>query len=613
VLGTPALFATAYGNVGSSIYYALGVTAAIALGLTPLVFVVSGLIFACTAATYAEGTVLYPEAGGSSSFARHAFNELVSFGAAWAQMLNYIITVAISAFFVPHYLSIFWGPLRTNPWDIIGGIVVVVLLVGLNIVGIKEAATLNVFLAVVDFATQLLLVVLGFVLIFSPHLLSANVHWGTAPTWAHFALAIPVAMIAYTGIETVSNLAEEARDPRRSIPGSIRLVAIAVFAIYFTLPLVALSALPVYRNEAGQYVTRLGLNPPQGFKNDPVLGLVENLNLHGAFLSTAKIYVGVLAATILFIATNAGVIGASRITYSMSSYRQLPEVFRRLHPRFKTPWLSLIVFAGVLPIVFMLPGNVDFVGRMYAFGAMLSFTVAHAAVIQLRRKPPLVEEPYRVPPSLRFRGVDWPLFAVVGGFGTAAAWLVVVEQDAPTRYAGLGWLAFGFVFYVAYRRYHGLPVARTARAPIQLGPAIALEYRTILVPIVSGPESHESVDLAALLAGERGATIVALRVIVIPLDQPLDADMHELELEADHLLDDARATAETYGVRMVDRIVRARNAGRAIVEEAERRQAEIIVLGAPRGLHRDIFGKTVDYVLKNAPCRVMIAAGKKAA
>jgi basic amino acid/polyamine antiporter, APA family len=613
VLGTPALFATAYGNVGSSIYYALGVTAAIALGLTPLVFVISGLIFACTAATYAEGTVLYPEAGGSSSFARHAFNELVSFGAAWAQMLNYIITVAISAFFVPHYLSIFWGPLRTNPWDIVGGIVVVLVLVGINIVGIKEAATLNVFLAVVDFATQLLLVILGFALIFSPHLLSANVHWGTAPTWSSFALAIPVAMIAYTGIETVSNLAEEARDPRRSIPGSIRLVAVAVFAIYFTLPLVALSALPVYLNEAGHYVTRLGLDPPQGFKNDPVLGLVENLNLHGALLSTAKIYVGVLASTILFIATNAGVIGASRITYSMSSYRQLPEVFRRLHPRFKTPWLALIVFAGFFPIVFMLPGNVDFVGRMYAFGAMLSFTVAHAAVIQLRRRPPLVEEPYRVPPSLRIRGVDWPLFAVVGGFGTAAAWLVVIVQDAPTRYAGLGWLAIGFVFYVAYRRRLGLPVVHTARAPLQLGPAIALEYRTILVPIVSGPESHESVDLAARLAAERGATIVALRVIVVPLDQPVDADMHQQELEADHLLDEARATAETYGVRMIDRIFRARNAGRAIVDEAERRQAEIIVLGAPRGRHRDIFGKTVDYVLKNAPCRVMIAAGKKAA
>src|ERR671929_814946 len=158
VLGTPALFATAYGNVGSSIYYALGVTAVLALGLTPVAFIVSGLIFAATAATYAEGTVRYPEAGGSSSFARHAFNEVVSFGAAWAQMLNYVITIAISVIFVPHYLSIFWEPLRTNPWDIVVGIAFTWILVLLNIVGIQEAARLNIFLAAVDFATQLLLV-----------------------------------------------------------------------------------------------------------------------------------------------------------------------------------------------------------------------------------------------------------------------------------------------------------------------------------------------------------------------------------------------------------------------------------------------------------------------
>jgi APA family basic amino acid/polyamine antiporter len=613
VLGTPALFATAYGNVGSSIYYALGVTAAIALGLTPLVFVISGLIFACTAATYAEGTVNYPEAGGSSSFARHAFNELVSFGAAWAQMLNYIITVAISAFFVPHYLSIFWGPLKTNPWDVIGGALVVVVLVGTNIVGVREAAALNVVLAVVDFATQLLLVVLGFVLIFSPHILTTNVHWGSAPTWSNFALAIPVAMIAYTGIETVSNLAEEARNPRRSIPASIRLVAVAVFAIYFTLPLVALSALPVHLDADGHYATTLGLNPPEGFKNDPVLGLVENLDLHGAVLSAAKIYVGVLAATILFIATNAGVIGASRITYSMASYRQLPDAFRRLHPRFKTPWLSLLVFAGFFSILFLLPGNVDFIGRMYAFGAMLSFTVAHAAVVQLRRRPPELEEPYRVPPSVRVGGVDWPLFALFGGTGTALAWLVVVVQDAPTRYAGLGWLVAGFVVYAVYRRRQHLPLAETVRAPLLFGPAIALEYHSILVPIVTGPESAEAVDLAARLASERGATIVALRVIVVPLDLPIDADLPEEEEIADRLLDQAHTIGELYGVHTVDRVMRHRHAGRAIVEEATRRHTEIIVLGAPRGRHRDIFGKTVDYVLKYALCRVMVAAGKRAA
>jgi APA family basic amino acid/polyamine antiporter len=614
VLGTPALFATAYGNVGSSIYYALGITAAVALGLTPLVFIISGLIFACTAATYTEGTVLFPEAGGSSSFARHAFNELISFGAAWAQMLNYIITVAISAFFVPHYLSIFWAPLKTNPWDVIGGIVVVVILVGINIVGVKEAAALNVFLAVLDFATQLLLVLLGFVLVFRPHILSTNVHWGVAPTWSAFALAIPVAMIAYTGIETVSNLAEEARDPRRSIPGSIRLVAVAVFAIYFTLPLVALSALPVYKDASGNFVTKLGLDPSHGgFKSDPVLGLVENLGLHGGFLSAAKVYVGILAATILFIATNAGVIGASRITYSMASYRQLPEIFRRLHPRLKTPWLALILFAGVLPIIFMLPGNVDFIGRMYAFGAMLSFTVAHAAVIQLRRKPPEVEELYRVRGSLRIRGVDWPLFAVLGGLGTAAAWLVIVVQDAPTRYAGLGWLTVGFVVYYVYRRRIHEPLSETTRAPILLGPAIALEYRSILVPVVWGSESRESIDLAARLATERGATIVALRVIVVPMELALEAPLPEQEAEADRLLDQVRITAETYGVRLIDRLVRSRNAGRAIVDEAERRQSEIIVLGAPRGRHRQIFGHTVDYVLKQAPCRVMVAAGRRAA
>jgi basic amino acid/polyamine antiporter, APA family len=612
VLGAPALFATAYGNVGSSIYYALGLVAGIALGLTPLVFIITGVIFAATAASYAEGTVRYPEAGGSASFARHAFNELVSFGAAWAQMLNYVITIAISVIFVPHYLSIFWEPLRTNPWDIIVGILLTWLLVGINIVGVREAAGLNILLAVVDFATQLLLVALGFVLIFSPHVLTQNVHFGVAPTWSAFLLAIPVGMIAYTGIETVSNLAEEARDPVRTIPRSISWVAIAVFAIYFTLPWVALSAMPVVKHGT-HYVTQLGQAPPQGFKNDPVLGLVENLGLHGAVLDAAKVYVGILAATILFIATNAGVIGASRITYSMSSYRQLPEIFRRLHPRLKTPWLALVVFGGVGATIFLLSGKVDFLGRMYAFGAMLSFTIAHASVIALRVQEPERELQWRARPSLRIRGVQWPLFAIFGGLGTGIAWIVVVVQDAPTRYAGLAWLVIGFVFYPLYRRSQNLPLKVTTRAPLPLGPAVALEYRSILVPIVAGEGSREAVEVAARLATERAGQIVLLRVVVVPLELPLDADLTEQLAEADRLLDEGRAIAEPYGVRVVERVVRARHAGRAIVQEAERRGSEIIVLGAPRGRHRAIFGHTVDYVLKNAPCRVMVAAGRKAA
>jgi APA family basic amino acid/polyamine antiporter len=616
VLGTPALFATAYGNVGSSIYYALGLVAGIALGLTPLVFVISGLIFAATAATYTEGTVRYPEAGGSSSFARHAFNELVSFGAAWAQMLNYIITIAISAFFVPHYLSIFWSPLRENPWDVIGGAVVVVLLVLLNIVGIREAARLNIFLAFLDFGTQLLLVVVGFALIFHPHVVfSANVHWGVAPTWGQFFLAIPIAMIAYTGIETVSNLAEEARDPPRDIPRSITWVAAAVFAIYFTLPMIALSALPVEKTAHG-YQTLLGVGPGQGgFKNDPVLGLVEHLGLHGQVLQTSKIYVGILAATILLIATNAGVIGASRITYAMASYKQLPEVFRRLHPKFKTPWLSLLVFGGLLSIVVLLPGRTDFLGNMYAFGAMLSFTIAHVSVIALRLSTRDDPEAFKVRPSLRIRGVDWPLFAIFGGLGTGIAWIVVVIQKPGPRWAGLGWLVIGLIGYVVYRRkiLHE-PLTATLHAPMIIGPAVALEYRNVLVPVKPGRASEEAIDLACRLAADRGATIAALSVIVVPLDLPLDTRLEEEEHAADEALDVAAAIAELYGVKFTERIVRARHAGRAIVDEAKRRQSEIIVMGAPRaGRGHGVFSDTVDFVLKHALSRVMVVAGRKAA
>ncbi len=614
VLGTPALFATAYGNVGSSIYYALGLTAVYALGLTPLVFLVAGIVFAMTAATYAEGTVLYPEAGGSSSFARYAFNEIVSFGAAWAQMLVYVVTVATSAFFVPHYLSIFWEPLKTNPWDIIGGAIVIVVLVTLNIVGVQEAAKLSIVLAVLDFATQVLLVLLGMFLVFSPTILVDNIHWGLAPTWSNLALAVPVAMLAYTGVETVSNLAEEAREPARSVPDAYKLVAGAVFAIYLTLPLVALSALPVTMID-GHLTTLLALPPEQGgYANDPILGLVQNLGLSGGVLRVLEVYVGVLAATILFIATNAGVIGASRVTYSMASYRQIPEVFRRLHPTFKTPVLSLVLFAGILPVLILLPGDVNFVGTLYSFGATLSFTVAHASLVRLRMKQKgSTDVFYRGRPNLMIGGTLWPVFAILGGIATGASFLVIVYENPTTRWVGLGWILVGMAFYVGYRRrFARASLVGTVKAPPAFGPALALEYRRLLVPVVTGQPSDNALDVACSLAAERGARIVALNVLEVPLGRPLDDALPELEEAANHELDEAIAIGDSYGVRVLDRLVRARSAGPAIVEEAEQRGTEIIVIGTPRKTltvtERALFGRTVDYVLRNAPCRVMVTA-----
>jgi APA family basic amino acid/polyamine antiporter len=611
VLGTNALFATAYGNVGSSIYYALGVVAVYALGLTPVVFIIAGLIFACTAATYAEGTVRYPEAGGSSSFARHAFNETVSFEAAWAQMLNYIATIAVSAFFVPHYLSVFWGPLRQNPWDIVGGIVVIAALVILNIVGVQESAKVNVVLAVTDFATQLLLVLLGFVLVFSPHILVTNVHLGVAPTWNQFFIAIPIAMLAYTGIETVSNLSEEARDPVRTVPRAVLYVAIAVFAIYFTLPWVALSAMPVFHTAHG-YETC--------YQNDPVLGLVNNLGLGGGITHVLQIYLGILASTILFIGANAGVIGASRITYAMSSYRQLPLAFRKIHPRFKTPWLALVFFAGTIPILLTLTGQTKFLGAIYSFGATFSFTVAHASIVRLRMKQGDQDEvAFKPRPNVRWRGVTWPVFAIVGGIGTGLSFLVIVIQTPSIRYAGLGWLVLGFVFYVLYRRrvVHA-PLGETIRAPVEFGPAAVLEFRSILVPIAAGYASDEAMDVACRLAAERRASIVAFTAIDVPLDLPLDAELPEDEREANQQLDEARAIGDSYGVTVIARIARTRNIGRAIVDEAIRRNSEIIVMAGPRRVRlqrgrRQIFGDAVDFVLRHAPCRVMVATPRERA
>src|SRR3954462_9159907 len=384
VLGVNALFSTAYGNVGSSIYYALGLVASYALGLTPIVFLITGVIFYLTAATYAEATAMYPEAGGSSSFARHAFNELWSFFAAWAQMLNYTVTIAISAFFVPHYVGgLFWDPLRSSPADVIFGIGVVLVLCTVNVRGAQESAAVNIGLAVTDFMTQLLLVIVGGVLVFSPSTLVDNVPLGVAPGWKAFLLAIPVGMIAYTGIETISNMAEEAREETKTIPAAINRVVIAVFAIYAALPAVALSALPVTQNADGTYQTLLGLPEDQGgYAGDPILGVVKQINL-GPLQNAGEIYVGLLAATILFIATNAGIIGVSRLVYSMGLHRQLPDRLRRLHPKYRTPWIGILIFSGIA-IAVILPGQESFLGNLYAFGALLSFTFAHASVARLR-------------------------------------------------------------------------------------------------------------------------------------------------------------------------------------------------------------------------------------
>jgi APA family basic amino acid/polyamine antiporter len=609
VLGVNALFSTAYGNVGSSIYYALGLVASFALGLTPVVFIITGFIFYLTAATYAEATAMYPEAGGSSSFARHAFNEFASFFAAWAQMLNYTITIAISAFFVPHYLGgLFWSELRHGPGDIIFTIGLIALLSVVNVRGVKESAGVNVGLAVVDFFTQLLLVAVGLFLVFSPQTLIDNVHFGVAPTWKDFFIAIPIGMIAYTGIETISNMAEEAKDQEKTIPAAINRVVIAVFAIYALLPMVALSALPVYQQGNGDYVTKLGLPEDQGgFAGDPILGVVKQIDL-GAFQHVAELYVGILAATILFIASNAGIIGVSRLVYSMGIHRQVPDRLRQLHPRYGTPWIGILIF-GAIACVAVIPGKADFLGNMYAFGAMLSFTIAHLAVIRLRVTKPDARRPFRGPGNIRIAGRELPLFAIVGGIGTALAFVVVTMLHVDVALAGVGWLAFGCSIYPIYRHRQGLDLTTTTKVVVPK-PVVEheAEYESVVVAIDAGqPYPKGAIATAVKLAARRRRGIHVLVWISVPQSSPIDAELPEQEERAQGLIEQARLQG---GRRVTGHYekVRPGQAGRMIVTEARELRAQAVVMPLPprAGAGSTLFGKTLETVLSERPCRVII-------
>jgi APA family basic amino acid/polyamine antiporter len=567
--------------------------------------VITGVIFYLTAATYSEATAMFPEAGGSSSFARHAFNEFASFFAAWAQMLNYTITIAISAFFVPHYIGgLFFPALKTSPGDIFFGMGVIALLCGINVVGVTEAAALNLILALIDFSTQLLLVLVGALLVFSGHTLVHNIHLGVAPQWKDFLIAIPVGMIAYTGIETISNMAEEAKDETKTIPKAINRVVIAVFVIYAALPAVALSALPVTKVH-GHYQTLLGLDEAHhGFAGDPVLGIVKHLHL-GAFQHAGEIYVGLLAATILFIATNAGIIGVSRLVYSMGLHRQVPDGLRQLHPKFRTPWIGILLF-GAIACVTLIPGQATFLGNMYAFGAMLSFTIAHAAVIRLRVIDPDRERPYRGPGTIRIRGHDLPLFAILGGLGTLLAFVTVTALHLDVAAAGVGWLAVGICLYIVYRRRQGLDLVTTTKVAIPRSVVEhEAEYESVLVAFDEHGYDPVVVATAARLAARRRRGIHVLVTITVPATSPIHAAMPRQEEAAQSIIEQAKVQA---GRRVSGHWekVRAGQTGRRIVDEALEMKAAAIVLPLRGGAGSTGFGRALETVLRERPCRVII-------
>jgi basic amino acid/polyamine antiporter, APA family len=303
-------------------------------------------------------------------------------------------------------------------------------------------------------------------------------------------------------------------------------------------------------------------------------------------------------------------IGVSRLTYSMGQYRQLPERLRVLHPRFRTPYIAILIF-GFVACLTILPGQADFLGTIYAFGAMLSFTIAHLAVIALRIKKPDVERPWRGPFTIRVRGRELPAFAVVGGLGTGIAFVVVTVLNVETLIAGSIWLAIGIASYVIFRRRQGLSLTETHKV-VMPKPAVEheVEYESVLVAFEDGNFSHEAVATAARLAARRRRGIHVLVTITVPTGSPIDATMPEAEARAASLIDSARVRG---GRRVTGHWekVRPNQAGRRIVEEARDIQARAIVMSLPpKRTGRSLFGKTLETVLSERPCRVIIDSSR---
>jgi APA family basic amino acid/polyamine antiporter len=609
VLDAPALFSIAYGEIGSSIYFALGVVALHALGFTPAVLLVAGLLFLLVALSYAEGTAAIRETGGAATFVRKAFNDPAGFVTGWALFLDYLIVIALSTLFAPHYLGAALGidELRDEPWDTLFAVGAIAAITAVRLARRARIYAIAIAVALVDLVTQLLLVVLGLALLFSPEALEASARLGEIPQWDELAFALPLAFLAYTGLETVANLAEETRRPGRDLPRSLFSAIGLVVGLYVAIALVGLSAFP-----ASGGSTALG----EEWARAPLMGIVDELGreLPGWLGDGLRMYVGLTGVLILMAAATTSISGFGRLAYSLGEHGQLPRVFGRLHRRtLVAPEAILaagVIAATLLVVVASLREDaVVTLASLFSFGVLLAFIAAQLAVIKLRFSWPELQRPFRVPFSVRIRGGSLPIPSVVGVVATTVAWVIALVTHPGARYVGPAWLAAGLVLYAAVRRYHGEGLLeRVVATDEQELPET--RYSRILVPMKLGEIGEEMLSTAIKIAQESGAMVEALHVVRVPLELPLDAEMLDEEERAAASLAEARLLGEENEVVVDGTVIRARSIGRAIVEEAERRGADLIVLGsAPRWRRQSrFFSPTVEYVLRRSPAEVLIVA-----
>lgn len=597
-LGASELFAVGYGDVGSSIYYTLGLTALYALGATPLALALAGFVFMCTALTYAEMSTTFPEPGGSATFSRYAFNDFISFVAGWGLLLDYIVTIAISAFAIPPYLQYLLPFTNSMPIQTGMTIGIILLLYGLNVIGIKESGRFNLFLAIITILSQLTVILIAAILLINlPFVIShlrigvPGVDW--SPSWPEFWKGTAMAMVSYTGIEAVAQLAAETHKPSTAIPRAIRWTMFTLVILYFLISVVGLSVVSPHE---------LGTT----YIDDPVGGIVAQLPFGGSWLGP---WFGLIAAIILLVASNAGLIGASRLTFSMGEYYQVPHVFYKMHARFRTPYVSLGVFAIFACVIVLISrGRLLFLADMYNFGAQIAFFFAHLSLLVLRVKKPHLNRPFKAPLNIPLgHGRSIPVTAMIGLVATFAVWLLVVFTKPEGRNLGFIWMFLGIGMYWYYRRKKQLsPMGSLSIEKIKIPEYHPMHLKHILVTArILG--NTEAIQTACELARSFNARLTAVHVIEIPPSLPMHAPMLKREELGEAALKRAEAVAREYGLSIDLKLIRSRTIEWAIMDLLAHGDYDMVVVSARKNelKEKDHFALELERILKTAPCRVL--------
>jgi len=622
IVGPEAIYAIVYGEISSSLYFALGVVALWALGMTPFVLLGAGVLFAMAVGAYAEGALAVDQVGGSSAITRRAFGDLAGFVVGWAVLLDFIVIIALSLLFVPHYALAAFDSLNRleHPDDEIIAACLAVVIGAIRMVRRPQLYAGSVVVAILDILVQGLLAVLGLALVFDLDKLTGPLNVGTAPTWDALAYSIPLAMVAFAGLEIVANLLRETKKPGMALTRGMGGAVAATVVVYAVIAASALSAFPVHRVPG----------TPSGWASDistvwvnaPLAGVADEIGkqLGDGFASILRGLVGLSAVLILLLNATGAFSGATRLIRSLGEAGALPQVFARTSRRSNaSPAAIVLMVAGValiFPVAAVFDQEVTGLVSIYSFGILLAFMAIFLSIVFLRVTEPGLERPFRMRANLTFGRTEVPFFALVGFALSWLSWLLVLGTHRAARIVPPLWLVAGLVIFVVMRRTHQLPIlSGRYRTPAVPPPEITeVPYGVIVVPMKqAGPIEEEMLAIACKLAQSDGARVLALKAIEVPLSSPLDVDLPEEADRADKAMAMARSFGPDYNVEIETRVERGRAISTTVARVAREAGAGLILLGAvPRsgstaGQAR-VFSETVENLLRRADCRVIVTA-----